>query len=126
MRINHCTIAFNSKEESNKFFVDFLGLEELRSFTAPKDLMKEIFGIYKDIDIIRYGDNNIDIEVFLIDDPSEKKGSFNHIGLKVEDRDSLVDKADKMRIESIVIPRNDSGSYYLFIRDSYGNLYEIK
>jgi len=50
---------------------------------------------------------------------------FNHIGLIIEDRDKLLDKAKAMGYETMIHPR-DPDSYFLFIKDIYGNLYEIK
>ncbi len=127
MKILHHGLTFRSKEESDKFFIDFLGLEIKRSFTGEKWLMKECFGLDQDIEIIHYGNEEVLLEVFIIDNVSVKKDKIVHICIKVDDRDSLVEKAAAMGIESIVIPRKDSGKgYYLFIRDSSYNLYEIK
>jgi len=127
MKILHNGLTFRSKEESDKFLIDFLGLEIKRSFTGEKWLMKECFGINKDIEIIHYGNEEALLEVFINNNVSEKKDKIVHICIEVDDRDSLVDKAAAMGIESIVIPRKDSEKgYYLFIRDSSNNLYEIK
>ncbi len=127
MKILHNGLTFRSKEESDKFLIDFLGLEIKRSFTGEKWLMKECFGINKDIEIIHYGNEEALLEVFINDNVSEKKDKIVHICIEVDDRDSLVDKAAAIGIESIVIPRKDSEKgYYLFIRDSSNNLYEIK
>ncbi len=127
MKILHNGLTFRSKEESDKFLIDFLGLEIKRSFTGEKWLMKECFGINKDIEIIHYGNEEALLEVFINDNVSEKKDKIVHICIEVDDRDSLLDKAAAMGIESIVIPRKDSEKgYYLFIRDSSNNLYEIK
>lgn len=89
--------------------------------------MKECFGLDQDIEITHYGNEEVLLEVFINDNVSEKKDKIVHICIEVDDRDSLVDKAAAMGIESIVIPRKDSEKgYYLFIRDSSNNLYEIK
>jgi len=127
MKILHHGLTFRSKEESDKFFIDFLGLEIKHSFTGEKWLMKECFGVDKDIEIIHYRNEEALLEVFINDNVSEKKDKIVHICIEVDDRDSLVDKAAAIGIESIVIPRKDSEKgYYLFIRDSSNNLYEIK
>jgi len=124
MKVYHYAVPFNSKEESDRFFCEFLGLGKMRDFFAPKDLMKALFNIDKEVEIVRYGNENIDIEVLIVEEPI-KMNKFNHIGLIIEDRDKLLDKAKAMGYETMIHPR-DPDSYFLFIKDIYGNLYEIK
>jgi len=88
--------------------------------------MEKFFGIKKEQEIIRYSDEKINIEVFITKDNSKVKDTFTHSCLIIEDRDKLVSKARLMGYDVIKVPRENSDIYYLFIKDSYGNLYEIK
>lgn len=126
MKIDHVAVAFNNKEESDRFFIDLLGLKEVRSFLVPEDLMVKFFGIKKDQVIVRYACNGFDIEVFITDDNSKVKDRFTHSCLLIAERDNLINRALSMGYETIKVPREDRNDYYLFIKDSYGNLYEIK
>ena len=126
MRIDHIAVASNSEKSSDKFFIDLLGLRKVRTFTVNENLMEKFFGVKKEQEIIRYSDEKIDIEVFITKDNSNVKDTFTHSCLIIEDRDRLVSKARLMGYDVIKVPRENSDIYYLFIKDSYGNLYEIK
>lgn len=125
MIVNHYAVSFKSKVESDKFFVELFGLEKLREFTAEKNLMKALLGVERDLDIIRYGNDKVDIEVLIVDEPPEKKGKINHICVVVDNMDLILEKAKEMGYETRTHPRKDSG-YYFFVKDSSSNLYEIK
>ncbi len=126
MRIDHIAVASNSENSSDKFFIDLLGLRKVRTFIVNENLMEKFFGVKKEQEIIRYSDEKIDIEVFITKDNSNVKDIFTHSCLIIEDRDRLVSKARLMGYDVIKVPRENSDIYYLFIKDSYGNLYEIK
>lgn len=126
MEIEHIAVASNSEEESDKFFVDLLGLKKSRSFIVSKDKMEQFFGVSKEQDVIRYENANISVEVFVTKDNSKARDIFTHSCLLVNNRDELVNKAKTMNFPVIKVPRTDSNSYYLFIKDNWENLYEIK
>ncbi|MFX1495703.1 MAG: VOC family protein [Promethearchaeota archaeon] len=126
MRIEHIAVASNSEKSSDKFFIDLLGLRKVRTFIVNENLIEKFFGTKKEQEIIRYSDEKINIEVFITKDNSSAKDKFTHSCLIIEDRDRLVSKARLMGYDVIKVPRENSDIYYLFIKDSYGNLYEIK
>ncbi|MFX1337533.1 MAG: VOC family protein [Promethearchaeota archaeon] len=126
MKAEHIAVASNSEADSDKFFIDLLGLRKTRSFTVSTDLMEQFFDIKKDQTIIRYENNEISFEVFITDDYSKAKDVFTHVCLIIEERDEFVNKSLSMGYTTIKVPRKDGVGYYLFIKDTYGNLYEIK
>ena len=126
MKIEHVAIAANSEEDSDDFFIGLLGLEKKRAFTVPNELMEKFFGIDKPHKVIRYGNLEIDFEVFITDDKSRVKDVFTHSCILIKNRDQLVEKAVKKNFLVVKVPREGSPNYYLFISDKYGNLYEIK
>jgi len=126
MRIDHIAVAFNNKEESDNFFVNLLGMNEDRAFVVSEDLMGSFFGVKREQKIVRYSSEYLDIEVFITEDNSKVLDRFTHTCLLIEDRDNLTKKANTMGYDIIKVPRKNSDNYYLFIRDSFGNLYEIK
>jgi catechol 2,3-dioxygenase-like lactoylglutathione lyase family enzyme len=126
MKIEHIAVASTSKKEADRFFNELLGLKEVRSFSVSADLMEKFFGQKKQQKIITYQNNNLNIEVFITDDNSNKKDIFTHACFLVEERDKFVEKALSMNFSVIKVPRKDGSGYYLFVKDSFQNLYEIK
>ena len=126
MDLEHVAVASNSEEESDKFFIDLLGLKKSRSFIVSTDKMEKFFGVSKEQEVIRYEDKDIAVEVFITNDKSKSEDIYSHFCLLVENRDDLVANARAMKFPVIKVPRTDNNSYYLFIKDNYNNLYEIK
>ena len=126
MKVEHIAVASNSEVDSDKFFINLLGLRKARSFNVSADLMEQFFGVKKEQQLIRYENSNLSFEIFIPDDNSKTKDIFTHVCLVVEERDEFVKKSLSMGYTTIKVPRKDGDGYYLFIKDSYENLYEIK
>lgn len=124
--IEHIAVASNSEADSDKFFVELLGLKKVRSFSVSAEKMIEFFGVNQEQNFIRYDMDDLGVEVIITDDNSKSKDIFTHSCLIVEDRDKIVDKAISLGFKTIKVLRNDGNGFYLFIKDIYGNLYEIK
>ena len=126
MRIEHVAIASRSEEDSKRFFSELLGLEKVREFIVSADLMDQFFGVKKDQKVVRYKNEKVEVEVFITDDESSVKDMFTHICVIVEDKIKLIDRAEPMGFKITKVARKDSDDFYLFLKDSFGNLYEIK
>ncbi len=126
IKFEHIAVGYNSEEEADKFFVDLLGLNKIRSRSVPSDLMKKFFGLYQEQKFVVYGKNNSNFEVFITNDKSKAKDIFTHSCLLIENRDDFVSRATSMGFNVVKVPRNDGTGYYLFIKDGFQNLYEIK
>ncbi|MFW9826350.1 MAG: VOC family protein [Candidatus Thorarchaeota archaeon] len=126
MKIEHLAIGNNSEKEADKFFIDLLGLKKLITKIVPPDLMEKFFGINKEQKFVVYGNNDSKFEVFITNDDSKAKDIFTHVCLVIENRNELIDKASSMGFDLVKVPRRDGVGYYLFIKDSFKNLYEIK
>ncbi len=88
--------------------------------------MKKFFGLYQEQKFVVYGKNNSNFEVFITNDKSKAKDIFTHSCLLIENRDDFVSRATSMGFNVVKVPRNDGTGYYLFIKDGFQNLYEIK
>jgi len=88
--------------------------------------MEQFFRVKKERKVIRYGNDGVNIEVFITDDKSKAIDIFTHMCLIIEDRAKLVETARQMNYEVIKVPRKNSDIFYLFIKDKFKNLYEIK
>jgi len=126
LKIEHLAVSSNSEEDSDNFFIKLLGLKKMRSFVVSSDLMEQFFKVTKEHKVIRYGNEEVSIEVFITDDKSKVIDKFTHMCLLIEDRAKLIDTARQMNYEVIKVPRKDSDVFYLFLKDKFGNLYEIK
>ena len=126
MKIEHIAVGCNSEEEADKFFIDLLGLKKVRSKSVPADLMEKFFGVKKEQKFVVYGKNDANFEVFITNDKSKAKDVFTHSCLVIENRDEFVNKAFSMGFNVVKVLRKNGSGYYLFIKDSFQNLYEIK
>ncbi len=114
-----------SERESDKFYIELIGLKKTRSFTVDKTLSEQFFGVPEDIKVVRYSNEHADIEVFIDEKrDSNVRNPFTHLCFTVENRDIFVKKAKKLGYKVTQVSREPEG-YYLFIEDGF-NLYEIK
>ena len=126
MKIEHIAVSSNSEEEADEFFSDLLELKKERDFVVSEDLMEQFFNIKKAQRIIRYENEDLSVEAFITDDKNQALDRFTHTCLIVEDRIRLIERAKKLNFEVIQVPRKNSDGFYLFLKDSFGNLFEIK
>ncbi len=126
LKIEHIAVSSNSEEEADEFFSDLLELKKERDFVVSEDLMEKFFNIKKAQRIIRYENEDLSVEAFITDDKNQSLDRFTHTCLIVEDRIRLIERAKKLNFEVIQVPRKKSDGFYLFLKDSYGNLFEIK
>ena len=126
LRIEHIAVSSNTEEDSEDFFTKLLDMKRERTFVVSDDLTEQFFGVRKEQKIVRYGNDEMSVEVFITDDNSKKIDKFTHICLIIEDREKLVERAKQLNFKAIKIPRKNSDGFYLFLKDYFGNLYEIK
>ena len=126
LKIEHIAVSSNSEEEADEFFSDLLELKKERDFVVSEDLMEKFFNIKKEQRIIRYQNEVLSVEAFITDDKNQALDRFTHTCLIVEDRIRLIERAKKLNFKVIQVPRKNSDGFYLFLKDSYGNLFEIK
>ena len=126
MKIEHIAVSSNSEEKADEFFIELLGMKKERDFVVPEDLMERFFNVKKEQRIIRYENEDMSVEAFITDDNNQALDKFTHTCLIVEDRIRLIEKAKKLNFEVIQVPRKNTEGFYLFLKDTYGNLFEIK
>lgn len=126
MKVEHIAVASNSEADSDRFFIKLLDLKKIRSFNVSADLMEKFFGVQKDHQLIRYEKNDLSFEIIITNDNTKCKDIFTHICLLVENKEDFINKASAMGFNAIKVPRKNSEDYYYFVRDLFGNLYEIK
>ncbi len=126
MELEHIGVAANSETDSDRFFVELLGLQKTRSFSVSADLTQALFGLARETSVLRYGSDAVSIEVFITEDDSRATDVFSHPCLMVADRAALAERAKAMGLDVRQVPKPGGDSYLLFIKDFFGNMYEIK
>ncbi len=126
MKIDHIAVASNSIEDSDRFFMELLGLKKTKTFTVSAELMEQFFGINKDHNFVRYQNDNLGVEVIITNDNSKAIDVFTHSCLIVDNREAFIKKSSSMGFKTIKVSRKNGEGYYSFVKDSFGNLYEVK
>lgn len=126
MKPEHIAVVSNSEVESDKFFIELLGLKKTRSFNVSADLMENFFGVKEDHHFFRYENENLSFEVVITNIEKKRKDFFTHVCLLVENKEAFINKASALGFETIKVPRKNGEGFYYFVQDSYENCYEIK
>jgi len=126
MKIEHIAVTSNSIEDSDRFFMELLGLKKTKTFTVSAELMEKFFGINKEHNFVRYQNDNLGVEVIITNDNSKAIDVFTHSCLILDNREAFIKKSSSMGFKTIKVPRKNGEGYYYFIKDSFGNLYEVK
>jgi len=125
-KLEHVAVSANSEQQSDRFFIELLGLKKTRAFSLAAELNREFFGVEQEIRIARYSNDHLDVEVLVTEDDTRSKDLYTHACLMVEDRDAFEKRARSMGLDVVHVPKKDSDTYYLFVKDFFGNIYEIK
>jgi len=126
LKIEHFAVSSNNEEDSDRFFIELLDMKKERAFAVSEDLMEQFFGVRKEQKIVRYGNDDVSVEAFITNNNSKVIDKFTHICLIIEGREKLIEKAKQLNFEVIKVPRKNTDGFYLFLKDHFGNLYEIK
>ncbi|MBY9019973.1 MAG: hypothetical protein KGD67_02865 [Candidatus Lokiarchaeota archaeon] len=126
MKIEHIAVSSNSEEKADEFFIKLLELKKVRSFVVSENLMEQFFKFKREQKIVRYENEDLIVEAFITDDTNQSRDRFTHTCLLIKDRVRLIERAKNLNFEVIQVPRKDSDNFYLFLKDSFGNLFEIK
>lgn len=124
MILKHVALVCGSKENSDKFYEQLLGLAKINSKILPRELSRQIFKLDSELQIINYADNTIHFEIFINNKDSIEVKRIEHVCLEIEDMEALLKKCRAMEAEILQIPKG--GKLLVFIKDFDGNLFELK
>jgi catechol 2,3-dioxygenase-like lactoylglutathione lyase family enzyme len=122
MKLEHIAITVSKPADIKDFYLDILGMKEVKNFVLNKVLANKIFSINKETSVCLLQKDDISLEMFIL--PGQSKRSFEHICLTVKDREKLVENSLKQNYECIRIERDLFD--LVFIKDKSGNVFEIK
>jgi catechol 2,3-dioxygenase-like lactoylglutathione lyase family enzyme len=119
--LQHIAINYKDKQKADIFFTKVLNLKLLKSSILNPNLAKQIFNIYQQVDVFVYGNNLTIFEVFITQ--KEIIHIFDHICIKVNNREEFINKCKKYRLKPYQIDKEEKK--LLFVKDFSGNLFEI-
>ncbi|MDD4605390.1 MAG: VOC family protein [Dysgonamonadaceae bacterium] len=123
MKLNHIALSILNKEELIDFYQNILGLKLEYQYEIDSTLSSTIFDIEKPAEVFRYSKDNLHFEFFI---SSEKTiPAFAHIGIDVEDRETVVEKCKKAGYKVTRVERKEKYDL-IFVRDKAGNKFELK
>lgn len=122
MKLEHIALTIFEPDEINNFYQDLLDLKLEKTFHLSKKLADKIFHIAKETSVFILQKENLRLEVFVTF--GQKERSFNHICLSVKNREELLLNAENKNYDCIRIKRDVFD--LMFIKDKYGNIFELK
>jgi len=122
MKLEHIAITISESADIKDFYLDILGMKEVKNFVLNKILANKIFNIDKETSVFLLQKDDISLEIFVL--PGQNKHSFEHICFTVNDRERLVEDCLKQNYECIRIERDLFD--LVFIKDKNGNVFEVK
>jgi catechol 2,3-dioxygenase-like lactoylglutathione lyase family enzyme len=124
MKLLHVALVRSSEAASDRFFQEVLGLARTRTKSAPAELCAQLFGREQEHQLLYYGNEHLQFEVFVSDQEDFGDTHLCHVCLEVEDPGELLARCAAAGIEVRKAVRGDSS--VIFIADEDGNLFEIK
>jgi len=67
MKLEHIAITITDYIEIKQFYLEILGMNELRSFSLDKPLVREIFGIEESTTVVQVQKDLLNLEIFISD-----------------------------------------------------------
>ncbi len=122
VKLNHIALQSTSIEKSDLFFSKILGIPKIREFKLSKELSEKIFDLPTEVTVCVYDNEKCKFEVFIT--KKKQNFSFNHVCIEINNREELIKKCKLNNLEVRLVEKKDKT--LLFIKDFFGNIYEIK
>ena len=123
MQLVHAGMVCSSQQNSDRFFMELLGLAKLADKTLPASLAGPVFTLEQDLPTLKYGDDEAVFEVFVHPDAAKWASPIAHACLALADRQGLVDRCLAAGLEVRRVAKGEKE--IVFVKDFDGNLYEI-
>jgi catechol 2,3-dioxygenase-like lactoylglutathione lyase family enzyme len=124
MRLRHVALVYGSERNADRFLVDVLGLAKAEPKTLSQELARAIFDVDRELRMINYTNESLQIEVFIDGAHSDTSERIEHVCLEVDDLASFLERCGRAGMDVRQVPKG--GRFVTFVRDGDGNLFEIK
>lgn len=124
MRLRHVALVYGSEQNADRFLVDVLRLAKSEPKVLSRELARAIFDLDREVRMINYTGDSLQIEVFIDSAYSARIARIEHLCLEVEDLAACLDRCIRAGIAVRRVPKGDH--CVTFVRDADQNLFEIK
>ncbi|MBC8486717.1 MAG: VOC family protein [Bacteroidetes bacterium] len=122
MKFEHIALSVSDHQEIERFYTNVLGMKQIKNFVLRKGLAANIFGINKEINVFLLQKDSVVFEIFVT--TGYRKQTFDHVCISIKNREEFINKAMLNGYKVIRIKREIFD--LIFIKDKYGNIFEIK
>lgn len=124
MKLRHVALVYGSEEKADRFLAGVLGLKKSEPKTLSRELALAVFGLDRELGMINYTNESLQVEVFIDSGHTGKSRPVEHVCFEVDDLSGFLERCGR---EAIAVSRIPRGDYFLtFVRDEDNNLFEIK
>jgi nicotinamidase/pyrazinamidase len=126
---DHMAIITGNSEKLKRFYIDTLGFKKEKEEKLPGSIAKLALGITSECRFVRLVSGDLKLELFepASSKPEKKRDTasgYNHWGFRTHDKEKLINRLKKRKVEIIEIERNSHTVH--FVRDPDGNRIEIR
>ncbi|MEW6418466.1 MAG: VOC family protein [Nitrospirota bacterium] len=124
MLLSHVGIINESEDKAVRFYHDLLGFEKTREFVVSAKLSEQLFSVSREIKVLVFERDCIKLEIFICPECRQRFPEYSHIGLLLDNLQSIKEKAQQTGVE-LIVGRTEEKTVH-FLKDFSGNLIEIK
>ena len=122
MKLAHIALSVSDNKEIEKFYINVLGMKQIKNFVLRKSLATNIFDINEEITVFLLQKDKVVFEIFIT--TGNRKQAFDHVCISIKNRESFINKVLLNGYQVIRIERELFD--LIFIKDKDGNIFEIK
>jgi len=122
MKLAHIALSVSDYKEIEKFYINVLGMKQIKNFVLRKSLATNIFDINEEITVFLLQKDKVVFEIFIT--TGNRKQAFDHVCISIKNRESFINKVLLNGYQVIRIERELFD--LIFIKDKDGNIFEIK
>jgi len=124
MDLLHVALTCSSEERADEFYARLLGLEKAQPKVLPAEIDRALFGVDRELTVINYIGKAAHFEVFVCPAALAPGRRIEHVCVAVESLPEFLRKCEELRVEVVRVPKG--ASLITFVKDTDGNLFEIK
>ena len=122
MKLEHIALSVSDYKEIDKFYINVLGMKQIKNFVLRKELAANIFEINEEITVFLLQKDKVVFEIFITTE--YRKKAFDHICISIKNREKFINKVLLNGYNVIRIKREIFD--LIFVKDKDGNVFEIK
>jgi catechol 2,3-dioxygenase-like lactoylglutathione lyase family enzyme len=124
MNLRHVALVYSTEQNADRFLINVLELKKSNPKKLSRELAQAIFNLDRELGMINYTNDSLQVEVFIDDTHLGKTRPVEHVCFEVDDLQAFLERC---RREDVPVSRIPRGDYFLiFVRDADNNLFEIK